>query len=110
MILSILCYMYVPPSVELLEPTTSSFQTRTQDHQFSNQIDASCGNDSNSINASNISSSIPHSGGGGGCFLVAAAAAEAEIVTEQQQSYASNSRNSCRISSNSRPTVADLLA
>src|SRR6218665_3713225 len=40
MIPSILCY--VPPSVEPLGPTTpTSFQTRTHDPQFSNQIDTS---------------------------------------------------------------------
>jgi len=31
----------VPSSVELLGPTTPSFQTRTHDPQFSNNIDAS---------------------------------------------------------------------
>jgi len=36
---SILCYM--PPPVERLGRTTPIFQTRTQDPQFSNQIDAS---------------------------------------------------------------------
>jgi len=30
----------MPSFIELLEPTTPSFQTRTQDPQFSNQIDA----------------------------------------------------------------------
>ena len=38
MIYQILCY--VTPSVELLGPTTPSFQTRTHDHQFLNQNDA----------------------------------------------------------------------
>jgi len=37
MIPSIMCY--VPPSVELLGPATTSFQTRIHDPQISNQID-----------------------------------------------------------------------
>ena len=39
MIPSIMCY--VPPSVELLEPTTPSFQTQIHTPQISNQTDAS---------------------------------------------------------------------
>jgi len=38
MIPSIMCY--VPPTVEPLGPTTTSFQTRIHDPQISNQIDA----------------------------------------------------------------------
>jgi len=41
MIPSILCLCYVLPSVELLGPATTSFQTRTHDPPFSTKIDAS---------------------------------------------------------------------